>query len=106
MTIQSSTIEGYSVTMWPGVCHVSKGYFHSTLGMLQRDPVLLDKELKALKVSAHAIQMIMNWATARGYTKERTRAVTPISKAVDNAIDRRQLALPLETPRPRRQANR
>lgn len=110
MTVQSGTVEGFSVVLWPGMCHVSKGYYHATLGYLRQHMCLRDSRGAGFTVSPHQINVIKAWAKAHGYIKERKRARTQAGWCEESGtftaeqwrkLDGSQRALPFDVPTPK-----
>jgi hypothetical protein len=77
--VQSGTVEGFSVVLYPGICHVSKGYYHATLNHARNHMELQDTQGNVFKLTPHNIHVITQWAKARGYQEslERKHARTP-----------------------------
>lgn len=74
--VQSTTIEGLSVVLYPGMCHISKGFYFATLEYAWEHLRLADSHGKGYSLTVHTLTLIKQWAKAHGYIKERRRAKT------------------------------
>lgn len=71
--VESTSIEGYSVTVHPGQCFVSRGFRFAGLADLRRSGTIGGRYAEPEAVPAAVIEQITAWAKARGWTKERKR---------------------------------
>ena len=84
--VQSTTIDGLSVVLYPGRCFVSKGFHFGSLEEVIKHRTLHSTGDEYTKLTDHQITLVKQWAQSHGYIKERRIARTQASP-VANWID-------------------